>query len=66
MKTRIYNAKILTMEPDRPVFDGEIRIADGRISAVKPYGGEAEETDGSTGGWDQEIDAGGNLVMPGF
>ena len=66
MKIRIYNAKILTMEPDRPVFDGEIRIADGRISAVKPYGGEAEETDGSTGGWDQEIDAGGNLVMPGF
>lgn len=66
MKTRIYNAKILTMEENRPVFDGEIRIADGRITSVRAYGGSADEETADSGDWDCEIDAGGNLVMPGF
>lgn len=65
MKTRIYNAKILTMEEGREIFDGEIRISDGRILSVIPAGeekGDGEDSDV----WDQEIDAGGNLIMPGF
>ena len=31
MRTRIYNARILTMEENRKIFTGEIRIEDGRI-----------------------------------
>ena len=65
MRTRIYNAKILTMEEGRKIFDGEIRISDGRILSVIPAGeekGDGEDSDV----WDQEIDAGGNLIMPGF
>ena len=34
MNIRLYNAKILTMEPDRPIFEGEIWIRDERIVAV--------------------------------
>lgn len=66
MRTRIYNARILTMETGRPVFKGEVQIEDGRISCVKPYGGEENNTDINKGIWDHEIDAEGNLIMPGF
>ena len=38
MNIRLYNAKILTMEKDRPVFDGEIWIKNSRIA----YVGEAK------------------------
>lgn len=34
MKTRIYNARILSMEPDQPIFDGEIWIDGDMISYV--------------------------------
>lgn len=34
LNIRLYNAKILTMEPDRPIFEGEIWIRDERIVAV--------------------------------
>lgn len=63
MKTRIYNAKILTMEEGRKIFDGEIHIEDGKITEV------AEKNTvlpASSEKWDQEIDAKGNLIMPGF
>ena len=74
MRTRIYNAKILTMEKDRAIFDGEIGIEDGRITSVTAYGrdGQAQkekerpDRDAREKGWDEEIDAGGNLLMPGF
>lgn len=65
MRIRIYNAKILTMEENRAVFDGEIQIEDGVISCVKPYT-EENEPDRNKGIWDQEIDARKNLIMPGF
>jgi len=63
MKTRIYNAKILTMVPDASgnvsdeILCGEIGIEDGIIT----YVGEK-----AIGVWDEEIDAKGNLIMPGF
>ena len=73
MRTRIYNARILTMEPERTVFKGEIWIEDGRIVYV---GGSRERQEGQAdagrkcrenfAGWDEEIDAQGNLIMPGF
>ena len=35
MRTRIYNARILTMEEKRPVFKGEIYIDGGKIFRIK-------------------------------
>ena len=60
MRTRMYNARILTMEKGREIFHGEIRIEDGKIL----YVGETQPKEISE--WDEQIDAGGNLVMPGF
>lgn len=69
MNIRLYHARILTMEPDRPVFEGEIRIRDGKIV----YVGEEQKPDThhkelaySNVCWDQEIDCKGNLLLPGF
>lgn len=61
MKIRIYNAKILTMEEGRKIFQGEIWIDGNEIT----YVGQ-EQTTGQEEAWDQEIDAEGNLIMPGF
>lgn len=61
MKIRIYNVRILTMEEDRPVFEGEVEIEDGTICYVGP---EREQTELKE--WDREIDGKRNLVMPGF
>ena len=76
MRTRIYNARILTMEPGRKIFFGEIGIEDGRIISVREEQGKEKEQaeDGAAlekgnqkgQAWDEEIDARGNLVMPGF
>lgn len=76
MKTRIYNARILTMEEGQDIFPGEIQIENGRITGVKPYGTGNEKWKGGVeapsdaeeekGHWDREIDAKGNLIMPGF
>ena len=65
MKIRIVNARILTMEKTeegfRELFDGEIQVEDGEIT----YIGQAKaDMDGK--GFDREIDAKGNVVMPGF
>ena len=60
MKTRIYNANILTMENGTDVFKGEIRIEGDTITYV------GDGKDQSAGRWDREIDAGRNLVLPGF
>lgn len=71
MKIRFYNAKILSMEPDRdpsktdhkPVlYDGEIRVDGTKIS----YAGPEKEPAGTGEAFDQEIDCGGNVLMPGF
>ncbi len=59
MRTRIYNARILTMTEGNKIINGEIRICGSRIQ----YVGEEKKDDTV---WDREIDAGGNLIMPGF
>ncbi len=59
MRTRIYNARILTMAEGNKIINGEIRICGNRIQ----YVGEEKKDDTV---WDREIDAGGNLIMPGF
>ncbi|MBO5460980.1 MAG: amidohydrolase [Ruminococcus sp.] len=60
MNTRIYNAKVLTMEENRAVFDGEVWIQGDTIT----YAGPKKEQNEFV--WDREIDAQGNLIMPGF
>ena len=60
MNTRIYNAKILTMEEDRAIFEGELWIEGDTIT----YAGPAKSGGGKE--WDEQIDADGNRVMPGF
>ncbi|MCH5267018.1 MAG: amidohydrolase [Lachnospiraceae bacterium] len=61
MKIRIYNANILTMESKRDIFRGEIQIEDDKITYV---GEQKASSEGEE--WDRELDAGGNLLMPGF
>ena len=60
MNIRIYNARVLTMEQGRDIFFGEVHIRENRIS----YVGNAENAQECR--WDREIDAEGNVVMPGF
>ena len=60
MNTRIYNARILTMEEGKPAFWGEVWIEGDTIVYVGPQGKETDIV------WDKEIDAKGNLIMPGF
>ena len=58
MKIRFYNARILTMEDQVPVFHGELVVDEDLIAFV----GEKAPQDS----YDQEIDCHGNLLMPGF
>lgn len=60
MNIRIYNARILTMEEGVPLFTGELHVTENKISYVGPALSEVKEN------WDREIDANGNVIMPGF
>lgn len=69
MNIRFYNAKVLTMEKDKPILEGEIWVKDERILYVGD--GTGKEHVFRNGGpacmiWDEEIDCKGNLLMPGF
>ncbi|WP_175560047.1 amidohydrolase family protein [Butyrivibrio sp. YAB3001] len=69
MRTRFYNARILTMEPGRDVFLGEVWVIEDKIIFV---GTEEEGRSfcelhkGAIMIWDREIDCKQNLLMPGF
>lgn len=58
MKTRFYNARILTMADGPSVFQGELVVTDKKISFV----GEHAPADQ----YDREINCEGNVLMPGF
>ena len=60
MDIRIYNARILTMEEGSSLFKGELHVKGNKISYVGPEFTELK------GEWDREIDANGNVIMPGF
>ena len=60
MNIRIYNARILTMEENRPIFVGELHVKGNKIAYVGPT------LEGNTETWDREIDAEMNVIMPGF
>ena len=69
MNIRLYNARILTMEPGREVFYGEVWIKNDKIAYVAEQKELAEEWDRSQFpriAWDIELDCKGNLLMPGF
>lgn len=59
MNTRLYNAKIWTGTASADIIRGEIWVEENRISYVGAAGAEMPK-------WDREIDAGGNLLLPGF
>lgn len=59
MNIRIYNARILTMEENKPIFTGELHVKGNKIAYVGPTVEKKEA-------WDREIDAQVNLIMPGF
>ena len=59
MNIRIYNARILTMEENRPIFVGELHVKGNKIAYVGPVKEDTKV-------WDREIDAEMNLIMPGF
>lgn len=68
MNVRLYNARILTMEKDRPVFRGEVWVKDDRIAYVAEEDGLRTHRDSSVPRilWDMEIDCRDDLLMPGF
>ncbi|MFT3982949.1 MAG: amidohydrolase [Lachnospiraceae bacterium] len=65
MNTRFYNARILTMEEKKELFEGELWIEGSKISYVGPAKSK-EELAGCPVEWDRQIDAKGNVLMPGF
>lgn len=69
MNIRLYHARILTMEPGRSVFDGEVWVKNETIVYVgtgEKLGVEQDKHMASETVWDMEIDCQGNLLMPGF
>lgn len=60
MRIRIYNANILTMQPGQRMFCGEVHIQDDKIVYLGTEDGAPSLQ------WDRQINAGGNVVMPGF
>ena len=63
MKIRFYNARILTMEKDSHIHTGELWVENGIISYI---GSREDAVNREKPEWDREIDARGNLLMPGF
>ena len=69
MNIRFFNARILTMEEEKDIFEGELWVKNERIlftgdkNDLEEYYKKNEE---SCIIWDQEIDCKGNLLMPGF
>lgn len=61
MKTRFYNARILSMKEGEDIFFGEIHVDGNRIS----YIGKSEDAPSGIS-FDKELDCEGNVLMPGF
>lgn len=69
LNIRLYNARILTMEKERPIFEGEIWVKNEKIAQVvdkDELSKAREEGIFPRIDWDQQIDCNGNLLMPGF
>lgn len=68
MNIRLYNARILTMEKNRPIFEGEIWVKNEKIAYIADTAELSSEWTKEMPRitWDFEIDCKGNLLMPGF
>ena len=69
MNTRFYNARVLTMDGDTNIIEnGEVLVKGNTILYAGSKEGAIEYLQNSTDTimWNREIDANGNLVMPGF
>lgn len=68
MNIRLYNARVLTMEKNRPVFRGEVWVKNDKIVYVADRKELQSEwnVDIPRIAWDVEIDCKDNLLMPGF
>ncbi len=69
MNIRLYNARILTMEKNRPVFEGEVWIKNEKIACIPEKTELARDWDKHSYPkieWDIELDCKRNLLMPGF
>lgn len=64
MNIRIYNARIITMAEGTDIIEGEIHIKGERVAFTGTQEEAAKLTDKVI--WDREIDACGNVIMPGF
>ena len=69
MNIRLYNARILTMEKHKPVFEGEVWIKNEKIVYVATKEELQAEWNAANVPrivWDVQLDCQGNLLMPGF
>ncbi len=69
MRIRFFNARILTMEPGRDIFMGEVWVKNDRIIFVGTEKEALEYCETHKDAiliWDREMDCKGNLLMPGF
>ncbi len=69
MNIRLYNARVLTMEKCKPVFEGEVWVKNEKIVYVaerQELPAAREKAKMPPISWDLEMDCKGNLLMPGF
>ena len=59
MNIRFYHARILTLDGTMDIVQGEVWVEGKKITYIGPGKGNPPV-------WDREIDAKGNLIMPGF
>ena len=64
MKIRIYNARIITMADGADIIEGELHTDGDKISFAGSSSDAKKVCEGAV--WDREIDACGNVIMPGF
>lgn len=62
MNIRFYHARILTLKEGTDLFTGELWVEGNKITYAGPEGASPLPAPA----WDREIDAQGNLLMPGF
>ena len=67
MNIRLYNAQILTMRKEEPVFRGEIWLKNNKIAYITAADKLKDRTEEFAAiSWDMELDCRDNLLMPGF
>lgn len=68
MNIRFYNCKILTMEDQKDVFEGELWVKGSKIAYVGEGSSDTQYPieEYQKISWDREMDCKGNLLLPGF